>query len=332
MEEVPSNLPWQQESPQSTIRRQEAASRAGSYTLHIFNMGCKNSKVKVLQVKPSDERKSGWGAQSKGKPGTEGQNKSHEVTTGRDGSATSKGTMDSGLGKEDESAGGILPGAVTEKASSPRRPGLLNNDKDPLLSTCRSQEERQASSDILEELITQGIIQTKTKVVKNGEAYDVTLETVDKPLARPPAKLEKLKTKKTKDTSLTKEDIESKMKAAEERRRTKEEEMKKRLRSDRPVTAARTIRGEDLDGQHDVSASDTHETLASGLSQNTMSERVPSNGPSETLDFDALEKVMSEITQSQMDDEDGDKIGAVESDITYNNLNQLDVDAGSDSF
>lgn len=35
--------------------------------------------------------------------------------------------------------------------------------------------ERQTSSDILEELMSQGIIQSQSKVVKNGEAYDVVV-------------------------------------------------------------------------------------------------------------------------------------------------------------
>lgn len=34
-------------------------------------------------------------------------------------------------------------------------------------------QERQKSSDILEELIVQGIIQSHSKVFKNGESYDV---------------------------------------------------------------------------------------------------------------------------------------------------------------
>lgn len=34
-------------------------------------------------------------------------------------------------------------------------------------------QERQTSSDILEELIVQGIIQSHSKVFRNGESYDV---------------------------------------------------------------------------------------------------------------------------------------------------------------
>ncbi|XP_040216947.1 stathmin domain-containing protein 1-like [Rana temporaria] len=139
--------------------------------------------------------------------------------------------MDSGLGYEDEGVGNHLPGIV--EAASPRRTHVLNNDLS-LLNRQADTKERQTSTDILEELMSEEIIQGQSKVVRNGKAYSVMMETPGKPLRRPPAKLEKLKTKKKKNTSLTREDIEAKMKAAEERRKTKEEELKKRLR-ERPI-------------------------------------------------------------------------------------------------
>jgi hypothetical protein len=45
--------------------------------------------------------------------------------------------------------------------------GLINKTK-PLET-----QERQKSSDILEELIVQGIIQSQSKVFRTGESYDV---------------------------------------------------------------------------------------------------------------------------------------------------------------
>ncbi|XP_053323096.1 stathmin domain-containing protein 1 [Spea bombifrons] len=276
-------------------------------------MGCKGSKVQV--VEPGDGRKSGWGAQGKVRPDNQAEDKSQiNTSSGRDGSAMSKGTMDSGLGHEEEITREILPGTVTEKPTSPRRINALNNDQS--LLTSRSQHERQASSDILEELITQGIIQSKTKTVKNGEAYDVMVETSGKPLRRPPAKLEKLKTSKKKNTSLTKEDIESKMKAAEERRKTKEEELKKRLRSDRPMTAFRSIT--ELRGEGSFTPDEDQEPAATV--------------PNETLDSAASENVMSRTTLSQGVDEQVDEIIPVESDITYNNPGDQEVDSGNDIF
>ncbi|KAM8967269.1 stathmin domain-containing protein 1 [Pelodytes ibericus] len=274
-------------------------------------MGCQGSKVQV--VEPTDGRKNGWGAQGKVKPESKDENKfpKNNPNGGRDGSAMSKGTLDSGVGLEDEAAGGILPGTITERTTSPRRAGGLNNDQS--LLTSKSQQERQTSSDIMEELITQGIIQSKTKHVKNGEAYDVMVETSEKPLKKLPAKLEKLKTKKKKNTTLTKEDIENKIKAAEERRKTKEEELKKRLRSDRPMTALRSIaelRGEGSfipdEGQEDASSV-----------------------PHETLEFRASENVTNRMTRSQRVDVEADEIGAVESDITYNNHSDLETDSGN---
>ncbi|KAM4688690.1 stathmin domain-containing protein 1 [Discoglossus pictus] len=262
-------------------------------------MGCGNSKV--LAVQPTDGRKSGWGAQGKGKQGSKADDKSSKntATSGRDGSAISKATMDSGFGPEDEASGGVLPGTVTEKLPSPRANGL-NKDLPSLNSNQGQVRERQKSSDIMEELINQGIIQSQSKVVRNGEAYDVTVDMEDKPLRRPPAKLEKLKTIRRKNNSITREDIETKMKAAEERRKTKEEELKKRLRSDRPVTALQN-RAE-LRGEGSLTPDEGQD--ASTVQRETLA---------------ALENIMTGPAQSKRADEDGDELDDVESDITYNN-------------
>eukprot|EP00079_Xenopus_tropicalis_P036663 XP_017950434.1 PREDICTED: stathmin domain-containing protein 1 isoform X2 [Xenopus tropicalis] len=232
----------------------------------------------------------------------------------RDGSALSKGTMDSGLGLEDESSG-ALPGTVTEKLPSPR--GRLNNDL-PLLNSGRgTPRERQTSSDILEELMTQGIIQSQAKVVRNGEAFDVLMDTPEKPLRRPPAKLEKLQTKQKKKKNLTREDIENKMKAVEERRKTKEEELKKRLRSERPMTALASI--SELRGGGSLTPDERQEA--------------DSTVPRETVALDASENGMTiEPTKNGTADEEGDEIDALESDNTYNNPNEEVTDTGDNSF
>ncbi|XP_040209696.1 stathmin domain-containing protein 1 [Rana temporaria] len=274
-------------------------------------MGCQSSRVRVVQ--PTDGRKSGWG--EKVKPAAKDELKSPRNNGGtnvRDGSAVSKGTMDSGLGYEDEGVGNHLPGIV--EVASPRRTHVLNNDLS-LLNRQADTKERQTSTDILEELMSEGIIQGQSKVVRNGEAYSVMVETPGKPLRRPPAKLEKLKTKKKKNTSLTREDIEAKMKAAEERRKTKEEELKKRLR-ERPMTA--------LPSQ----------------SQFRMGAFTPDDGqegeettPTETLDSAALENLMSEPTGSLIiPAEEPDEIGAVESDNTYNKPSDQTNDFENDIF
>ncbi|KAG8510986.1 Stathmin domain-containing protein 1 [Galemys pyrenaicus] len=149
-------------------------------------------------------------------------------------------TVDSpeGLGKQDQL--GSLPGTIPE--SSPclsESHGKVNSDlvtnglihKSQLLEN----RERQKSSDILEELIIQGIIQSHSKVFRNGESYDVmasnSVNPTETPLRKPPARLKKLQLKKE-VKAFTMKDIEEKMQAAEERRKTKEE-IRKRLRSDR---------------------------------------------------------------------------------------------------
>ncbi|XP_073080429.1 stathmin domain-containing protein 1 isoform X4 [Manis javanica] len=53
--------------------------------------------------------------------------------------------------------------------------------------------ERPKSSDILEELIVQGIIQSHSKGSRNGESDDIMVDTAKAPLRKPPARLEKLK-------------------------------------------------------------------------------------------------------------------------------------------
>uniref|UniRef100_A0A8D2D2S3 Stathmin domain containing 1 n=1 Tax=Sciurus vulgaris TaxID=55149 RepID=A0A8D2D2S3_SCIVU len=137
---------------------------------------------------------------------------------------------------------GSLPGTISESSPSPsarnRRVhsdsvtnGFINKPQ-PL-----ENRERQKSSDILEELIVQGIIQSHSRVFRNGESYDVMVDTTEKPLRKPPARLKKLKIKKEVQ-DFTMKDIEEKMQAAEERRKTKEEEIRKRLRSDRLLHAA----------------------------------------------------------------------------------------------
>ncbi|XP_072267750.1 stathmin domain-containing protein 1 [Pyxicephalus adspersus] len=257
-------------------------------------MGCQSSKVRVVQ--PTDGRKKGWG--DKVKPAAQDEPKSPRNigTNNRDGSALSKGTMDSGLGLDDEGAGNHLPGIV--ESASPRGANVLNND----LSLLNRQAERQSSTDILEELMSEGIIQSQSKVVRNGEAYDVMMETPGKALRRPPAKLEKLKTKKKKNKSLTKEDIEAKIKAAEERRKTKEEELKKRLR-ERPMTALPSVSQFRREGAFTPDDGQESEETT----------------PNETLDSLPLENVMSEPTESfRIPAEELDEIGAVESDNTYN--------------
>ncbi|XP_028368341.1 stathmin domain-containing protein 1 [Phyllostomus discolor] len=148
-----------------------------------------------------------------------------------------KDSVDSPENREKQVQLESLPGTIPESSPSPsgrnRRinldlanNGLIHKPQPP------QNRERQKSSDILEELIVQGIIQSHSKVSRNGESYNIMVDTTEKPLRKPPARLEKLKIKKeVKD--FTRKDLEERMQAAAERRKMKEEEIRKRIQSDR---------------------------------------------------------------------------------------------------
>uniref|UniRef100_A0A8C5LEX5 Stathmin domain containing 1 n=1 Tax=Jaculus jaculus TaxID=51337 RepID=A0A8C5LEX5_JACJA len=138
---------------------------------------------------------------------------------------------------------GSLPGTIPEHSPSPsQRNGIVNSDPVTNGFTSKPQllenRERQKSSAILEELVIQGIIQSRSTVFRNGESYDVMVDTTEKPLRKPPARLKKLKIKKE-VKALTMKDIQEKMQAAEERRKvTAKEAIRKRLRNDRLLPTA----------------------------------------------------------------------------------------------
>ncbi|KAB1261414.1 Stathmin domain-containing protein 1 [Camelus dromedarius] len=81
-------------------------------------------------------------------------------------------------GLEKQAQLGSLPGTIPESSPSPsERNKRLNSDPviNGLIHKPQPLEngERQKSSDILEELIVQGIIQSHSKVLRNGESYDI---------------------------------------------------------------------------------------------------------------------------------------------------------------
>ncbi|KAM5298322.1 stathmin domain-containing protein 1 [Ctenodactylus gundi] len=162
-------------------------------------------------------------------------------------------TVDDADGLEQHTPMGSLPGTIPEYSPCPskRNGELIPEDQvtNGLINKPQPLEnrERQTSSDILEELIVQGIIQSHSKVFRNGESYDVMVDTTEKPLRRPPARLKKL-TIKRQGKDFTMKDIEQKMQAAEERRKTKEEEIRKRLRSDRLLPPGNPLGSAELGG------------------------------------------------------------------------------------
>ncbi|XP_022089114.1 uncharacterized protein LOC110978426 [Acanthaster planci] len=88
--------------------------------------------------------------------------------------------------------------------------------------SCRKRSGKaRTDQDIIKELKTQGLL-SKPVAGHSGMAFDVMIAPDFGMLKKPPARLAKLKKKKTKKRTLTKEELEAKLKKAEERRRLKE--------------------------------------------------------------------------------------------------------------
>ncbi|XP_002665640.3 stathmin domain-containing protein 1 [Danio rerio] len=181
------------------------------------NMGCGSSRITVVEpVKTSNLN------------GNETDTLQFDVAQGgsRGDSAISKMTIDSGVSLDAAEAAG-LPGTV---------PRLL-----PQLQaqTPGHSEERPESSEILEQLLAQGIIPAQPKHGESGQSYNIMMDDTGKARSRPPARLESLKTRKEQEIT-KKEDIEMKMRLVEERRKEREEDLKRRLRikSARPRSSA----------------------------------------------------------------------------------------------
>ncbi|XDV35001.1 hypothetical protein PO909_005057 [Leuciscus waleckii] len=163
-------------------------------------MGCGSSKITVVEpVKPSSL------------DGNEGGSRGE--------SAVSKRTTDSGVSL-DAREPVALPGSV---------PGLLPPLRAQSPGLAQRSEDRPESSEILEQLLIQGIIPAQPKRGGSGEAYNIMMDEAGKPRSKPPARLESLKTLKEQEVT-RKEDIEMKMRQVEERRKEREEDLKRRMR------------------------------------------------------------------------------------------------------
>ncbi|XP_010736232.2 stathmin domain-containing protein 1 [Larimichthys crocea] len=145
---------------------------------------------------------------------------------GRGDSAVSKGTTDSGV--------------VMEHREIPPLPGVVPTKLPPLTSVRESETDRltqdglrQNSSEILKELLSEGIIPVGPAGERGpggGESYCIMLNDSEGVRRRPPARLESLKASKMQNLP-SKEEIEEKIRLAEERRKLKEDELKTRLRA-----------------------------------------------------------------------------------------------------
>ncbi|XP_003788422.1 stathmin domain-containing protein 1 [Otolemur garnettii] len=203
---------------------------------------------------------------------------------------------------------GNLPGTILESSPSPsERNRTVNSDlvTNGLISKPQplQNQERQKSSDILEELIVQGIIQSHSQGFRNGESYDVMVNTTEKPLRKPPARLKKLKIKKeVKDFTIR--DIEEKMQAAEERRKSKEDKIRKRLRRDRLLPSA----------SHSGSAelSKGLQTVSSGFDLSALQEGEPLKRKNSKSDVTSLDRSYNYGS-----------IVVVESDVSYNQADDI---------
>lgn len=175
-------------------------------------MGCGNSTNTTVRSLVPDELK-----------GDEDETGSKHSSRGD--SAASKSTTDSGVVMENREVP-ALPGVVPRKLpplTSAASPRLLRRDSPT--------QERLKSSEILEELLNQGIIPVgpaRDSGSGAGEAYSIMLNNREGALRRPPARLESLKANKT---LRSREEIDEKIRLAEERRKLKEDELKSRLRA-----------------------------------------------------------------------------------------------------
>ncbi|XP_067424500.1 stathmin domain-containing protein 1 [Emydura macquarii macquarii] len=265
-------------------------------------MGCGNSS-RVDVVQPSvQELQNGWGAKTQA---SNDPSQKADASTLWDGARWSKGTLDSGVKLEDELSGGNSPGEGPERLLSTREKNNKQNTDITLLSggfinkpMHLQERERQESSDILEELMMQGIIKSQSTTFRNREA-DVKAKALEKQLKKPPAKLEKLKIEKTEVNVVTVEHIKN---SAEERRKTKEEQLKERLQSGRlfPAIAHQNIADLNEEG-YSTSEGQEGTNIVQPLSFD--------------LETETLEKkeIAVEIVNSNLE-----HFGDVESDTTYN--------------
>ncbi|XP_018980191.1 stathmin domain-containing protein 1-like isoform X3 [Cyprinus carpio] len=166
-------------------------------------MGCGSSKITVVEpVKPS--------SLNGNEPTAQADTLEFVVAQGgfRGDSAVSKMTTDSGVSL-DAAEPSVLPGSVPRMLPplQAQSPGLAQQS-----------EERPESSEILEQLLVQGIIPAQPRQGGSGEAYNIMMDDAEKPRRRPPARLESLKIRKEQEVT-RKEDIEMKMRQVEERRK-----------------------------------------------------------------------------------------------------------------
>ncbi|XP_061615269.1 uncharacterized protein stmnd1 isoform X2 [Phyllopteryx taeniolatus] len=172
-------------------------------------MGCGSSTTAVVHpIRPTDEVGKSVEGDIEGK-------------CGRGDSAVSKVTEDSGVVMAPVVQNAeVLPVDAFPGEVPVKPPGLLGREvpmRDP-----------PTSSDILQELQNEGIIPASpSRETTTGRAYTIMLDDSEGIRRRPPARLESLKVKRLP----SKEEMEEKMRLADERRKSREDELTARLRS-----------------------------------------------------------------------------------------------------
>ncbi|XP_059411257.1 stathmin domain-containing protein 1 isoform X1 [Carassius carassius] len=239
-------------------------------------MGCGSSKITVVEpVKPRSPNGDEFVVQG----GSRGD------------SAVSKMTTDSGVSL-DAAEPTVLPGSVPRMLPplQAQSPGLAQQS-----------EERPESSEILEQLLVQGIIPAQPRHGGSGEAYNIMMDDAEKPKRRPPARLESLKIRKEQEVT-RKEDIEMKMRQVEERRKEKEEDLKRRLRikSARPSVAAPVT----ADGELDPLELLHSEQLPVPTRTKLLQSMEPVNGDSEDQRLNDSPELENDSTFQQTEDPD----------------------------
>ncbi|XP_046906614.1 stathmin domain-containing protein 1 isoform X2 [Hypomesus transpacificus] len=208
-------------------------------------MGCGSSKITLVQpvLSSPDPNEEDTGKQC--------------VDVDRGDSAVSKFTTDSGVGLDSGEAP-TLPGAVHRKLPplAGFSPGLPQETQRP------------RSSDIMEQLLSQGIIPAhpRDRACKTGEAYNIMLDKPEMPRTSPPSRLESLKMRKD-QMGTSREEMEEKM------RQLKEEELRLRLRS--KSARARGLASAEVGGETGLTPV---ETL-----QNRLPDTLPWSGDPEDL-------------------------------------------------
>uniref|UniRef100_A0A6I8NIC7 Stathmin domain containing 1 n=2 Tax=Ornithorhynchus anatinus TaxID=9258 RepID=A0A6I8NIC7_ORNAN len=166
-------------------------------------MGCGASQL-AREPRPLPESRKGWEEDPKVVSGPE------VSIPFQDESEASRDPASSGVGWKGM-AWNSCPVTEHHRINADPAIGRLISKPQPL-----QRWERQTSSDILEELIVQGIIQGRSQASRNRGAEDVTGNNMEEPLRKPPAKLKKLKAEKQ-DHSSAVSVLEKEMKGAEER-------------------------------------------------------------------------------------------------------------------